>query len=342
MTHFTVTASPLNLDLRHTFTISRWSRDTATNVYVELKAEGITGIGEAAPNARYKESQESALAFMNGFHEFKLENPYDIETFLQLMDQHADGEWSAKVALEMALLDWIGKKLHIPLYTLWNAESNTGPQTCFTIGISAPDELPSRIIEADPYPVLKVKLGTQNDTLIIDTIRRYTDKPLWIDANEGWKDVSTAKKMSGYLADQHVELIEQPMPASMLRELSELKRYSPVPIIADESFTGHESLETLAASFHGINLKIMKTGSLRRSMQWIQKARRANMKVMVGCMIESSIADTASALISLWADYADLDGHLLIKNDPFQGLKFDDRYRVMLNPQPGLGVGERL
>lgn len=342
MTKFKLRYSPLNLTLRHTFTISRWSRDIALNVLVELEADGITGLGEAAPNARYNESPETSMAWLSKFDVSQIKNPFDVEALLHQMEKTGSGEYSTKVALEMALYDWVGKKLEIPLYDLWNAPSRFGPQTCFTVGIADTEKLPSRIQEAEKYPVLKIKLGTDRDKEIIKTIRSVTDKPIWVDANEGWKDLETAKNHIRFLADQNVQMIEQPMPADMKKELAELKKFSPVLTMADESFTGRESVEELAQCFHGINLKLMKTGSMRRALQLTHQGRNAGLSIMIGCMIESSIADTASALISLWCDFADLDGHLLIKDDPYDGLAFDENYKVYLPERPGLGVIPRI
>lgn len=335
---FKLGCRPLNLTLRHTFTISRWSRDIAANVLVELEADGITGFGEAAPNARYNESQESCMAWLNRFDLSALKNPFDVEFVLRSMEATGPGEYSARVALEMALYDWIGKKLEVPLYDLWNAPSRFGPQTCFTVGIDTTEKLPDRVHEAAPYPVLKIKLGTDRDEEIIQTIRSVTDKPLWVDANEGWKTLDRAKHMVNFLADKNVQMIEQPMPSNMKMELSELKKYSPIITMADESFTGRESVEELATCFHGINIKLMKTGSIRRAMQMIHAGRNVGLNIMIGCMIESSLANTAAALVSLWCDYADLDGHLLISDDPFVGLKFDEDLKVYLPEKPGLGV----
>jgi L-alanine-DL-glutamate epimerase-like enolase superfamily enzyme len=341
MTRFSLRYQPLNLHLRHTFTISRWSRDIAANVLVELEADGIVGLGEASPNARYNESQESCMHWLSRFDVRALSNPFDVESVLQAMEKQGEGNYSARVAMEMALYDWIGKKLQVPLYDLWNAPSNTGPQTCFTVGIDDNDKLPSRVEEAAPYPVLKIKLGTDRDEEIIRIIRSCTDKPLWVDANEGWKDLETAKANIRFLADQNVQMIEQPMPASMKNELAELRNYSPVITMADESFTGRESVEELARCFHGINIKLMKTGSMRRALQLIHRGRKAGLSIMIGCMIESSLANTAAALISLWCDYADLDGHLLIRDDPYSGLAFNQDNKVFLKELPGLGVVPR-
>lgn len=338
MSRFCVAVEPMNLTLKRTFAISRWSRDVAPNVLIRLQADGIEGIGEAAPNARYGESQESAMAYIRRVDLSAIRNPFDVDAFLALLDHTGGGEYSARAALEMALYDWIGKSLGVPLHQLWNAPSSHGPISTYTIGLDSLENLKPRIDEAAGFPILKVKVGTDRDEEIVRHLRTLTDKPIWVDANEGWKDTETAMDRIRFLADHGVEMVEQPMPASMKRQLAELKRRSPLPLYADESFTGGEDPAELAACFHGINIKIMKTGSLRRSLQWAFTARKSGLGVMVGCMIESSLADTASALIALWADAADLDGHLLIRDDPFRGLTLDDGKRVRLNDLPGLGV----
>lgn len=338
MTRFHVSAEPLDLVLKRTFTISRWSRDVAPNVLVRLEADGIVGIGEAAPNARYGESQASAMAWITRLDLGSVRNPYDVETIQAHLDAAGPGEYSARVAVEMAVYDWIGKRLGVPLHQLWNAPSSHGPVTTYTIGLDSLENLKPRIEEAADFPILKVKLGTADDEAVIRHLRTLTDKPIWVDANEGWTDRALAASRIRFLADHGVQMVEQPMPASMTRELAELRKTSPLPLYADESFTGAEDPAVLAACFHGINIKIMKTGSLRRSLQWAFTARKAGLGVMVGCMIESSLADTASALISLWADAADLDGHVLIRDDPFRGLVLDADKRVILNDSPGLGV----
>lgn len=339
---FKLGCRPLDLTLRHTFTISRWSRDIAANVLVELEADGIVGIGEAAPNARYNESQESCMKWLRSFDLAALRNPFDVESLIQAIDRTGPGEYSAKVALEMALYDWIGKKLEVPLFELWNAPSHYGPQTCFTVGIDSLEKLPDKVREAEKYPILKIKLGTDHDEEIIRTIRSVTDKPLWVDANEGWKTLDRAKAMVNFLSDLNVQMIEQPMPSSMPGELAKLKSYSPIITMADESFTGREKIDDLAQSFHGINIKLMKTGSIRRALQLIHGARKAGLSVMIGCMIESSLANSAAALVSLWCDFADLDGHLLIRDDPYVGLRFDADSRVYMPDLPGFGVVSRI
>ncbi len=338
MNTFQIQILPLDLPLKRRFTISRGSRDEVNNVLVKIHCQGITGIGEAAPNHRYNETQESAMSFLDSFGSYETENPFDISLLVEKMGQHGDGEFAAKAGLEMALYDWIGKKLNIPLYKLLQAPGRTGPRTTYTFGIDKPEVMKEKVEEAGPYPLLKIKLGTEYDKDIIEAIRELTDKPILVDANEGWKTVDQALDMIRFLDKRNVFVIEQPMPAECVREMKEVRLKSTIPLMADESITGKESLQELSSQFHGINIKLMKTGAISTSLKIVHQARKIGLQVMVGCMIESVIADTASALVGLWADYADVDGHLLLKENPMEGLEILPQGHIRLRDLPGLGL----
>jgi L-alanine-DL-glutamate epimerase-like enolase superfamily enzyme len=335
---FRLTYKQVRIPLKRTFTISRGSRDAIDVVYVALESEGITGYGEAAPNHRYNETAESVTGVFKSFESGGIKNPFDSLHVNEYIGSLHKSEFSAKAALEMAVLDWVGKKLKTPVHRLWNAPSITGPKTSFTIGIDEPSLIAGKVKEAEGYPILKVKLGSPYDREIIEEIRKATDKPVLVDANEGWKTVDEAMDNIRFLAGMNIELIEQPMPSSMHAEMTILKQQSEIPLIADESFTGREDLGTLSDAFHGINIKLMKTGSMRVAMQKIAEARIHGLKVMIGCMVETSLADTASAILSLWADYADIDGHLLVSRNPFTGVVVNKDGYVTLNDLDGLGV----
>jgi L-Ala-D/L-Glu epimerase len=335
---FNVRYKHVRIPLKRTFTISRGSRDAIDVVYVALDADGITGFGEAAPNHRYNETAASVIAVFETFQKSGIINPYDPAHVNGYISSLHKGEFAAKAALEMAVLDWVGRKLNTPLHILWNAPSATGPQTSFTIGIDEPSLIAERAKEGENYAILKVKLGSPYDREIIQEIRKVTDKPVLVDANEGWKTIDEAMNNIRFLGEMNIDLIEQPMPSSMTEEMIELKSMCDIPLFADESFTGREDLGELARRFHGINIKLMKTGSMRIAMQKIAEARKYGLKVMIGCMVETSLADTASAILSLWADYADVDGHLLVRENPFTGLIINREGFVTLNDTPGLGV----
>ncbi len=338
MTLFKVSTEPLDLPLKHTFTISRGSREVAENILIRLEADGITGIGEAAPNHRYNETRESALSFLNNIGSYETRKPFDVDALVSHMNDKSDGEYAAKAGLEMALYDWIGKKLRMPIYRLLQAPGATGPRTTFTIGIDEPEVISEKVREAEAYPLLKVKLGTDNDKEIIRTIRDVSSKPVLVDANERWESVDQAMEMLRYLENYNVFLVEQPMPASCKKEMMILRRKSSIPLFADESLTGRESLDEIAMQFHGINIKLMKTGAISTSLRLLHRARMKGLKIMTGCMVESTIADTASAVVAMWADYADLDGHMLIKNNPCKGLIINPEGNVKLRDEPGLGL----
>ncbi|MEX0679809.1 MAG: dipeptide epimerase [Balneolales bacterium] len=340
MTVFSIDIEPLNLPMKRTFTISRGSREHVNNVLIRLHAEGVTGIGEAAPNHRYSETQQSAMNFLEKTGNYKSENPFDVDELVRYMEQSEPGEYAAKAGLEMALYDWIGKKLNLPLYKLLRAPARTGPPTTFTLGIDEPDQMKEKVEEAGPYPLLKVKLGTDHDKEIITAIREHTSKPLMVDVNEGWKSMDQALDMIRFLHKQNVYAVEQPLPADCKKEMQTLRLKSNIPLFADESMAGREPLQELATQFHGINIKLMKTGAISTSLQIIHEARKEGLQIMAGCMVESVIADTASALVALWADFADLDGHLLVLNNTFEGLEILPSGHVQVKEIPGLGLSE--
>lgn len=329
----------IDLHLRHTFTIARSSRDVEPCIIVRIEHEGITGLGEAAPSERYGETRETVEAFLSRVDLAGFDNPFLLEDILAYLDSLSHGNPAAKAAIDIALHDWIGKRLGVPLWKLWGCNQEKAPLTSFTIGIDRLEVIEQKVREAEVYPLLKVKVGVPNDEEIIRTIRRLTDKPLRVDANEGWKSKELALEKILWLEEQGVEFIEQPMPASDPDGTAWLREQVHIPIIADESLQNLSSLPDLRGVFDGINIKLMKCGGLREAMRLIHTARAMEMKIMLGCMIESSVAISAAAQLSPLVDYADLDGNLLITNDPFVGVRV--LYgRLILNDRPGIGVGE--
>lgn len=341
MPHFKLNYTPLELRLKQPFTIARGSKETVNNVFVQLESEGIEGLGEAAPNTRYDEDAGKVVEFLEALPAGFFDEIDSAESLSQKLDRQDNRVKSAQSAIEMAWLDWWGKKKGQPLWRLWDAPSNKGPVTSFTIGLDEPDVMQQKVRDAAAYPILKVKLGTDRDREIIEAIREVTDKPLRVDANEGWKTLEEAKAAVRFLAGRNIELVEQPMPAGQFKEMVKLKEYSSIPLCADESFEGEEDVTMIARAFDAVNIKLMKTGSMVKAKQIIEKAKATGLDVMTGCMIESSLANTAGAVLSLRADYADLDGHLLIADDPFEGLRLDDKKHIMLSETAGLGVKKR-
>lgn len=343
MPHFSLERRVQKLTLEQPFTIARGTKTRVRNVMVILEANGVTGFGEADPNKRYNEDAESVFHFIDQLPQVFFD---DIKTPEILTDKlnefvaqlQSPVIQSAKSAIEMAWFDWWGKSQQQPLWQCWNAPSGKTPITSYTIGLDEIDVMQQKVKAAAEYPILKVKLGTGRDREIIEAIRAITDKPIRVDANEGWQDLTTAQEHISFLESQNIELVEQPMPSEMHDSMVKLKEWSPLPLIADESFKGNENIDQLAQAFDGINIKLSKMGSLVKARDVIGQARNKNLEVMVGCMISSSLAISAGALLGTWADYVDLDGFLLIREDPFEGLTLTEAKEITLSENPGFGV----
>jgi L-alanine-DL-glutamate epimerase-like enolase superfamily enzyme len=249
------------------------------------------------------------------------------------------GQRSAEAAVDMALHDLAGHRLGVPLYELFGLDRSQAPQTSFTIGMDAPDVVARKVREAAAYPILKVKMGSADDREVLTAVRDTTDRPVRVDANEGWTPAEAVERLR-WLARMGVEFVEQPLPADQIDQTRALRRQSPLPFYADESVHRAEDIPRLAGAFDGINIKLMKCGGLAEARRMIAVARAHGLKVMLGCMIESSVAITAAAHISPLVDTADLDGNLLLDHDPFSGATVADG-RIVLPDLPGLGVRPR-
>ncbi len=326
------------LYLKHTWTIARGSSDYKDNVFVRIEKDGIVGIGEAAPNVRYGENAKLTTQRIHEAESIFRENDFfhywDIKDAL---DARITDQSCAKAALDIALMDWVGKAFNAPLYKLFGFDTAKAPLTSYSIGIDTREMIIKKVKEAEPYPILKIKVGTDRDEEIIEAVRSVTDKPIRVDANEGWTSKEEALERIQWLKDKGVEFIEQPMPASMLEETAWLRERSPMPIIADEAVKTAADIPKLAKAYDGINIKLMKSGGMLEALRMIHIAKALGMKIMLGCMIESSVAISAAAHLAPMVDYADLDGNLLISNDPFTGVKVDHG-KFVYNDKPGLGV----
>jgi L-alanine-DL-glutamate epimerase-like enolase superfamily enzyme len=326
----------LDLKLRHTFRISRGASDSRRNVLVELEHEGRVGLGEAAPIRRYHEDPESAADALDAMAA-ALE---DSRAYAQEAARVArPGQKSAEAALDMALYDLAGKRLGAPLYELLGIRRGPTPETSFTIGLDTPEVVAEKVRLASDFAVLKVKMGSDEDRAVLETVRDLTKQRLRVDANEGWTPEGALERLP-WLAKLGVEFVEQPLPADRIEETRWLRERSPLPFYADESVHTAADIPALAGAFDGINIKLMKCGGLAEAVRMIAVARAHGMKVMLGCMVESSLGITAAAHLSPLVDAADLDGHLLIHDDPFVGVRVQDG-RLVLPDGPGLGVVPR-
>ncbi|MBM4024507.1 MAG: dipeptide epimerase [Planctomycetes bacterium] len=336
-----LSVSRRRLLLRHTWTIARNSSDFKDNVFVRVERDGVVGWGEAAPNVRYGQSAEQTMTAIE-----KARPVIEAGDWRHYVDLRAEWERAmpnescACAAVDIAILDWVGRRLQAPLYRLFGLDARKAPVTTFTIGIDTPERIKQKVAEAKDFPVLKIKVGTENDEGIVAAVREATDKPLRVDANEGWRDKEQALRKIQWLQGRGVELIEQPLPAAMIEETAWLRERLEIPILADEAVTRAADIPKLAGAYDGINIKLMKAGGIQEALRMIHLARALGLKIMLGCMIESSVAISAAAQISPLVDYADLDGNLLISNDPFVGVGVQEG-KLILNDRAGLGVSER-
>ena len=328
---------PYTLELKHTFTLATSSRTTTPVMMLEVEKDGIVGYGEASMPPYLGESHETAKAFLSRVDLTRYHSPFTLEDILKDIDAVAPGNHAAKAAVDIALHDWLGKKMGYPWYQIWGLDPAKTPVTTFTIGIDTKEVVRTKVKEAEPYKVLKVKLGRENDKEMIETIREVTDKPIRVDVNQGWKDREHALRMIEWLAGKGVEVVEQPMPIPQVDDTVWLKQRSPLPIVGDESVVRLPDVRKAYGVFDGINVKLMKCTGMREAYKMITLAKALDMKVMMGCMTETSCAISAAAQLSPLVDWADLDGALLIKNDLFSGATIVDG-KVTLTQKPGIGV----
>jgi L-alanine-DL-glutamate epimerase-like enolase superfamily enzyme len=331
--------TPYPLRLKQQFTVAGCSRSETPDVLVTLTAEGITGYGEASMPPYLGESIDSVCDFLRRVDLSNVSDPMLVDDILQYIDSIAPGNTAAKASIDIALHDWIGKKLGQPLYRLWGLNPAQTPLTTYTIGIDTPEVMRQKVLDvAGKFQRLKVKVGTADDRQNIESIRSVSDLPLTVDANQGWKDTEYALEQIHWLAEHGVILVEQPLPKHDLDALAWLTERSPLPIIADESVQRLADVVRLKGAVHGINIKLMKCTGLREAYRMITTARALGMQIMLGCMTETACAVSAAAQLSPLVDWADLDGNLLISNDPFFGGVFVEGGRIILPETPGVGL----
>ena len=328
----------VRLNLRHTWTTTMSSSQYRDTLHTTYTRDGITGHGEGAPIVRYHENAAGAQKAVESVHGLLLAaDPMQFAKVMAQVFRKVPGEWAGKAAIDIALMDWVGKKLSIPLYSLFGLDPQDAPLTTFSIGIDTPEITRQKTREAEAYPILKVKVGLATDEPTIEAVRSVTKKPLRVDANEGWKDKEEAVRKINWLEKQGVEFIEQPMPAEMIEETRWIRERVHIPIIADEACQRASDIPKLRDAFDGVNVKLDKSGGMLEAYRMIEVAKSMGMRTMLGCMISSSVSVTAAAHLSPLVDYADLDGNLLIANDPFHGVKVESG-KLILPRGPGLGL----
>ena len=333
-------AEVLTLRTRHPFIIARGGQSEYRTVWVRLRdADGVEGWGEASGIRYYGETSATVLAALDSYAAALPDGPFDLEESERQLELALRGNPSARAALSAALHDLAGKRLGVPLWKLWGLDPARAPQSTFTIGLDTPERMRLKVEEAAEYPILKVKLGTARDGEILATLRSATDRELRVDANCGWS-VKQAVRMLPVLEEYGVTVLEQPLDPRDLDGLAMVTAAAEIPVIADESCLVARDIPRLVGKVDGINIKLAKCGSLREAIRMVHVARAHGLMVMVGCMIESSLAITAAAHFTPLVDVVDLDGAALLAEDPFAGATIAGG-QVRLPDGPGLGVTRR-
>lgn len=328
---------PNELKLRHAFNLARNSRTTTPDVLVQLESDGIVGYGEASMPPYLGESIESVTKFLGNLDLGQFNDPFRIEEILSYVDGTAPDNRAAKASVDIALHDLLGKIMGQPWYKIWGLSPEKTPNTSFTIGIDKADVVRQKVDEAAPYKVIKVKMGLDNDKELVEIIRSKTDKPLCVDANQGWTDKEKALDMCHWLKERGCMFVEQPFDKKMIDETAWLRERSPLPIIADEFCQRIPDVMRAYQVYDGINIKLMKSTGLHEAYKMAVLAKSLGMKLMIGCMTETSCAISAAAQLAPMADWVDLDGNLLIANDSFDGVKVVDG-KITLTDKPGIGA----
>ena len=328
---------PYELQLRHAFNLAKYSRTTTPDVQVKLELDGITGYGEASMPPYLGESVESVTNFLSQLDLSQFTDPFRIADIHEYMDSVAPDNRAAKASVDIALHDLLGKIMNQPWYKIWGLSPEKAPNTSFTIGIDTADVVRQKVDEASPFKVIKVKMGLDNDKELVEIIREKTNVPICVDANQGWNNKEKALEMCHWLAERNCLFVEQPFEKQMIDETAWLRERSPLPLVADEFMQRLPDVRRAAEAYDGINIKLMKSTGLYEAHQMAHLAKALGMKVMLGCMTETSCAVTAAAQLAPMVDWADLDGNLLIANDKFDGIKIVDG-QVTIPDRPGIGV----
>ena len=327
---------PYELTLRHAFNLAKSSRTTTPDVLVQLEYDGIIGYGEASMPPYLGESIKSVCEFLSKVDLSQFSDPFRMEEILEYVDNIAPDNRAAKASIDIALHDLLGKIMGQPWYKIWGLSPEKAPNTSFTIGIDTAEVVRQKVDEAAPYKVLKVKMGLDNDKELVEIIRSKTDRPICVDANQGWTDKEKALEMCEWLAERNCLFVEQPFPKEMIDETVWLRERSPLPLIADEFLQRLSDVARAREAYDGINIKLMKSTGMHEAYKMAVLARGFGMRVMLGCMTETSCAISAAAQLAPMVDWADLDGNLLISNDCFDGMKIVDG-KVTLTDKPGIG-----
>ncbi len=332
-----LTYQPFQLELKHPFSISKFTRNHTPIILLQLHYEGFTGYGEASMVPYLGENLETAAVFLQKVDLKRLQYPFNMAEIMNYLDDLAPENTNIKAAVDIAFHDLIGKIEQKPCYKMFGSDLQQMPVTSFTLGLDLPEMMIKKTQEAADFKVIKIKLGKDNDEEIIRAIRSVTNVPLYVDANQGWTDRQQSLDKIFWLHEQGVELIEQPMDKNDLDGNAWLTKNSPVMIIGDEAVQRFADVEKAQGIYHGINVKLMKSAGMHEGYRMILKARELGLKVLIGCMSETSCATLAAAALAPLCDWADLDGPFLTKNNPYQNPDFADG-KYVLKEAFGLGL----
>ncbi|WRQ34038.1 enolase C-terminal domain-like protein [Bacteroidales bacterium MB20-C3-3] len=332
---------PYDAQMRHVFTIANSSRTTTPIVLTEIEWDGMVGYGEAALPPYLGETQNSVIDFLKKVDLSRFNSPFQIQDIMAYVDSIAINNTAAKAAVDIALHDIVGKIMGQPWWKIWGFNPETTPNTSFTVGLDTEEVVKEKTREASPYKVIKVKLGRdeKTDKMMVNTIRSVTDTIICVDANQGWKDKHYALDMIHWLNERNVNMIEQPMPKLLLDEAAWVTENSPLPVIADEACQRLTDIPKLKGAYHGVNIKLMKCTGMREAREMVSLAKALHMRLMIGCMTETSCAISAAAQLAPETEWADLDGNLLISNDVYKGMLIVDG-KITLNDLPGIGISK--
>jgi L-alanine-DL-glutamate epimerase-like enolase superfamily enzyme len=327
---------PLELSTAFEFRIAHGTGLGRGNTLVRIEHEGIEGLGEASPAQYYGESRRLVEQALTIWAPLLGEDPFALEAIERRLRGALDGQAAARAAVDMALHDWIGKKLGLPVWKLFGLDPAGTPLSCVTLGMAPPEEMERKLETVIDFPALKVKLGAPGDVENLRLVRRRYTGRIRVDANAAWS-AAAAVAVLRQIEPLDIELVEQPVPRADLDGLRWVRERSGIPVYADESVHRLEDLGNLVGRVDGVNLKLMKSGGLRELLRMIHAARALGLQVMLGSMVESSLALSAAAQVAPLADHLDLDGHWLLARDPYDGAP-RERGRIVLSERPGLGV----
>jgi len=326
----------LALSTRFEFRIAHGAHQRYENTLIRLEHDGLEGIGEAAPSHYYGENAATVREALAAWAPRLGDDPFALDAIDARLDAVLEGNGAARAGLEMALHDWIGKRLGQPVWRLLGLDRARAPRSCVTLGMADPETMERKLDEVLDFPLIKVKLGGPGDVDNLRRIRARYRGGLQVDANAAWSPAEAVRVLR-QIEPLGIELVEQPVPRGDLDGLRWVRERSPIPVFADESCHRLADVGVLAGRVDGINLKIMKTGGIREMLRMIHAARAHGMKILLGSMVETSLALSAAAQLAPLADYLDLDGHWLLAEDPFDGAP-GERGVIALSERPGLGA----